>query len=180
MRTSKRTFKQSITEGFSYNQFKKNLLKSTLIAAVFATIYASSFLFLGEFLNLKTIASELGRSAAINTSNILVIGAYIILINSLLEEFFWRGFVFKELSAVTSLWLAHLISGIAFALHHVMFYYNWFNPAWVVLFSVALTLFTLFMNTIVKKYRDLYTCWYIHAIVDVVQIGIALKVFNML
>ena len=42
------------------------------------------------------------------------------LFHSLLEEYYWRWFVFRQLERLIPLWPAIILSGIAFTLHHIV------------------------------------------------------------
>lgn len=175
----KKSFKKIYQEQFSLTTFKKiwkNMLLLGIIAAIF---YLGAFFILKGFLDHSLITERLQTFASINTTNILFIGIYIILINSLLEEFFWRGFLFKKLKENVGK-SGYLISGLAFSFHHVMFYYNWFTLPFFLIVTAGLTLYAICMNLIYNKYKDLYSCWLIHGITDTAQILIALMIFGII
>ena len=145
-----------------------------------ALIYFSAYFIFRNYLNLEFIGNNLNELASIDATNIIFIGLYIIFINSLLEEFFWRGFIFKETSNLINAPLTYLITGIAFSFHHVMFYYTWFSFPFLSLVTIGLIGFAMIVNFIFQKYNDLYSCWLIHGMVDIVQIVIALMIFNVI
>ncbi len=142
-----------------------------------ALIYFLAFLAFKDFISLGEITSGLKDSISLNTTNLIFIGAYIIFINSLLEEYFWRGFVFKKLFSSIKPLQAYLFSGIAFSFHHVMFYYNWFSPLFFILVTLGLVFYAMIMNFIFQKYKDLFSCWFIHIFADIAQIGIGFFIF---
>ena len=176
----KKKFKEALTEHFSLSAFKKNILKAFGIGIAFIAIYLSTFYLFKDHLNLDNTIAQLNEMASINVSNILAIGLYIIVLNSLLEEFFWRGFLFDKLFTTIRPWLAYLITGIAFSFHHMVFYYNWFEPVYLVIITVGLSIYAMLMNLIFAKTKDLFTCWLVHACADIAQIFIALKLFQLL
>lgn len=171
------SLRRAITENFSFKIFKKNLSKTLAISLLLMLIFFGAYL---VFKNVITLDKILQNIKIANASNIIFIGIFIILINSILEEFFWRGFIFKELSSSTNIWLAYLVSGIAFSFHHIIFYYNWFTPFFFVLITVGLIAFATIMNFIFQKYKDLFSCWLIHAAGNVVQIYLALLIFGLI
>ncbi len=144
-----------------------------------AIVYLGTFFLFKGFLDITTITEKLQTLASINTTNIIFIGIYIILINSLLEEFFWRGFLFKKLKENLGN-SSYFISGIAFSFHHVMFFYDWFTLPFFLIVTGGLTIYAIRMNYIFNKYKDLYSCWLIHGIVDIAQILIALMIFRII
>ena len=148
------------------------------IGAVFGAVQLIAYFFLKEHLLSENLVAELNGYVSIDAGNILFVGLYIIVFNSLMEEFFWRGFMFKELRGLTNSWIAHACTGIAFPAYHIMFCCNWFSTAIIVLVITAMVGFTILMNLVFRKYKDLFSCWLIHVLVNTVQIIVALKIFS--
>ena len=180
MWSEKKSLKQALFQNFSFATFKKNIWRLTLLGIFLSGIYLTSFFVFKNFLDISTITSKLNSLININLTNLIFIGLYIIIFNSLLEEYFWRGFLFAKLDKILKPWQAYLITGIAFSFHHVMFYYNWFNLGFFVLVTFGLTFYALIMNYIFKKYQDLFSCWYVHIFADIAQIFIAFKIFELI
>jgi membrane protease YdiL (CAAX protease family) len=180
MWSEKKKLKQSLTENFHFIIFKKNIGKLTLLGIFLASIYLASFFIFRNFLDLATITEKLKDLININLTNLIFIGLYIIILNSVLEEYFWRGFLFKHLKNLIKPWQAYLITGLAFSFHHVMFYYNWFNLGFFLLATFGLTAYALIVNYVFHKYQDLFSCWYVHMFADVAQIFIAFKIFGII
>ncbi|PIZ95495.1 MAG: hypothetical protein COX80_04345 [Candidatus Magasanikbacteria bacterium CG_4_10_14_0_2_um_filter_33_14] len=178
--SEKKTLKKSLTENFHFSTFKKNIGILTLIGISLAGIYLASFFIFQNFLDLNTITEKLKNLINITLTNLIFIGLYIIVLNSLLEEYFWRGFLFNNLEKFIKPWQAYLITGIAFSFHHVMFYYNWFNVGFFILVTFGLTAYAIIVSYVFKRYQDLFSCWYIHIFADLAQIFIAFKIFGLL
>lgn len=89
-------------------------------------------------------------------------------IHSLLEEYYWRWFVFGRLDRW--LWPAAAIgiSGVAFAAHHVLVlqkYFGWDSPlTW--LFAAAVAIGGAAWAGLYRYSGSLYAPWLSHAIVD--------------
>jgi len=180
MWSEKKSLKQALFQNFSFATFKKNIWRLTLLGIFLSGIYLTSFFVFKNFLDISTITSKLNSLININLTNLIFIGLYIIIFNSLLEEYFWRGFLFAKLDKILKSWQAYLITGIAFSFHHVMFYYNWFNLGFFLLVTFGLTVYALIMNYVFKKYQDLFSCWYVHIFADIAQIFIAFKIFELI
>lgn len=177
----RKTWKQAITHDFSFVKFKKSIMHALGWGLLFSAIYASAFFLFKDILPMQEIIAQLNNAAAITAANIIWIGLYIIVINSVLEEFFWRGFFFNEVHNLCGWFLGYVITGIGFTLYHVVYFYQWFLEGWLFALAViGLFGYSLFMCMIFQKYRDLFTCWVIHAFVDVVQISIALMIFGII
>src|SRR3989338_10118390 len=176
-----KSWKTAITHDFSFVKFKKSITHALGWGLLFSAMYAGAFLLFKDFLPIDEIVAQLNNAAAITTANIVWIGLYIIFINSLLEEFFWLGFFFDEVHTLCGWFVGYILTGIGFTLYHVVYFYQWFSyPALFALACIGLFCYSLFMCMIFQKYCDLFTCWIIHALVDVVQIGIALYLFGIL
>lgn len=176
----KKSWRNALVEGFSLANFRKYFSHALGCGILFAALYGSAFFLFKNMLSGALITSTLETFASITPTNILFIGLYIIVVNSLLEEFFWRGFFFNELHTLYGWFVAYVLTGIGFSLYHVAFFYSWFSFYFVLLATTGLFVYSLFMCMLFQKYQDLFTCWLIHAIVDIVQIGIALWLFEML
>jgi len=176
----KKSLKNVMLEGFKFEIFKHNFWKMFGVGILLSTIYFSAYFIFKGYLNIDFIGNNLDQLASINASNIIFIGIYIIFFNSILEEFFWRGFIFKETNNLLSPTLTYLITATAFSFHHVMFYYTWFSFPFLSIVTIGLIGFALIMNFIFQKYNDLFSCWLIHGMVDTIQIIIALMIFKII
>lgn len=173
----KETVKQALFKDFSFETFKKNFLKLFSLGLVLAFIYYLSFNIFKDFIDIQGITEKINELASINLQNIIFIGLYIIIFNSILEEYFWRAFIFEEFhKRIKPVW-AYIISATAFSFHHVVFFYNWFSPTFFIFVTIGLIAYALIMNFVWNKYRELFSCWLPHAMVDVVQIYIGFLVF---
>lgn len=175
----KKRFRESLFEGFSSEIFKKNILIVSGIGMGLAAVYLTTYLLLGQSLRMEAIVSQLNQLASINRTNIFFIGLYLILFNSILEEFFWRGFLFKELRELIGPWTAHALTAIGFSLHHIVFFFYWFDLPFLMLATLGLIAFALVMNLVFERY-DLFSCWFIHAFADIIQVFIAFRIFGII
>ena len=166
----KRSFKRSVTEGFKWKQFKRNFLPTLGLSVLFAGIFLSAFLIFKGYLNFDSMIYNLKELVGVDKSNILYIGAYVIFLNSVLEEYFWRGFMFKELKSVGAV-TAYVLTGLGFALHHVMLIYAWFSWPYIIVMALGLAGFGMVMNWVYERY-GLFSCWFIHLVQDVVMVSI--------
>jgi len=88
--------------------------------------------------------------------------------HSLLEEYYWRWFVFRQLSRWTSLPVAIAISSLGFAAHHVLvlqLYFGWTSPlTW--LCSAGVVVGGAAWAWLYHRSGSLYAPWLSHALVD--------------
>ncbi len=96
------------------------------------------------------------------------LGVFYSLFHSLLEEYYWRWFVFARLRTLTKLPTAVVVSSVGFTAHHVIVlatYFGWSSPFSYV-FSAAVCIGGAFWAWSYHRSRSLYAPWLSHAIVD--------------
>ena len=141
---------------FSFN--KKSIGISIILGiSLFAFILGAYFL-LGSFFDLSAITAALNDSMGVNSGNFGFVAIYIALINTLLEEFFFRGFLFLKLKEKH----AGIFSALLFSLYHVAIMVGWFDIFLFALVLVALFIAGLIFNSIDKKFASIYPSYFIH------------------
>ncbi len=158
----------------------KDFLKSLMLAlGIYMGIMASYFI-LRNFIDLNNIQSILSSNLNISKRNFIYVALYISFINSLLEEFFFRGFIFLNLNESMARWKAYGISAFAFSIYHVAILSNWFNP---MLFVVALNgLFVggIIFNWLNEKTNNIYNSWLVHMFANFAINTVGLMMYNII
>lgn len=141
----------------------KNSVKLAILLglAVFFTIILG-YSILKNFIDFSAIASNLESGVGVTAENFLYVSLYISFINSLLEEFFFRGFAFLTLKKLTNRKFAYNFSALSFALYHIAMMIGWFE-----VYILALAIFGLYVsgmvfNFIDEKCENIYPSWLIH------------------
>jgi len=127
---------------------------------VYALVLGGYFL-VAPFFDFSAIAGNLTQNAGVNADNFLFVALYISFVNSMLEEFFFRGFLFMNLKAISRR-LAYLFSSIAFALYHIAIMLGWFSPGLFALILVGLTVGGLLFNYLNERLGTIYGSWLVH------------------
>jgi membrane protease YdiL (CAAX protease family) len=98
----------------------------------------------------------------------IAVGVFYSLIHSLLEEYYWRWFVFGQLRELTRLVPAIVISSLGFMAHHVLVigtYFGFFSPAtW--LFSLCVAIGGGVWAWLYNRTGSLLGPWVSHLFVD--------------
>ena len=133
----------------------------SLGAAVYVIILGSYFVFRNVF-DFSALTTSLGETTGVNKSNFIWVAIYISFINSLLEEFFFRGFAFITLKKFTTRKFAYIFSSLSFALYHIAMMIGWFGVP--VIFISLLGLFAggLIFNKFDEKNENIYLSWLTH------------------
>lgn len=98
----------------------------------------------------------------------LVMAAFYAIVHSLLEEYYWRWFVFGQLRTKCSVGLAVILSSVGFMTHHVLvlsIYFGWHSPA-TALFSVSVAIGGAYWAWLYHRSGSLYAPWISHCLVD--------------
>jgi membrane protease YdiL (CAAX protease family) len=89
-------------------------------------------------------------------------------IHSGLEEYYWRWFVFGQLSELVRLPAAVIVSSLGFTAHHVLLlgtFFGWHSPlTW--LFSLAIMVGGFAWAMIYHRFGSIYPVWIGHLLVD--------------
>jgi uncharacterized protein len=87
--------------------------------------------------------------------------------NSLMEEYYWRWFVFGTLRRQCGFVFSTMLCSIAFGAHHFVVLSQYFPPLWTILFGSAVVLGGMFWCFLYEKQKTIWGSWISHVIVDV-------------
>ncbi|MCA9222135.1 MAG: CPBP family intramembrane metalloprotease [Planctomycetales bacterium] len=111
------------------------------------------------------------KLSGIGVSSVLVyavIGVFYSLAHSLLEEYYWRWFVFRRLTCHTSLAMAIGVSSLGFMAHHVLvlatYFGFWSFATWF--FSLSIAVGGAVWAWLYYRSRSLLGPWLSHLLVD--------------
>ena len=105
----------------------------------------------------------------INTAaKFFLLAGFYSLFHSLLEEYYWRWFVYHQLRKLVPMSWAVLVSGLAFMLHHVVVLREFFHEApWLVaLLSGAIAVGGFFWAWLFERSGSIFDSWLSHLLID--------------
>lgn len=141
---------------------RKDFLVALLLGfGVFGVILAAYFIFRNVF-DFSGITGQLTGDVGVTKDNFVFVAIYISLVNSLLEEFFFRGFAFLTLKNKLPRWLAYAFSSGLFAFYHVGMTAGWFSPILYILAMVGLFIGGCIFNFLNEKCQNIYPSWLVH------------------
>lgn len=152
------------------NPFRLRL--SYALGIMVIIVLVVTYLIVKPMINLDVLIADFELKYKINKSNILLYGLYFAFVNSLLEEFFFRGFMFLGLKKLKMKKSAYFISSIAFSIYHIGNIQNWFH---IGIFFLAT--FGLFVGGIIFDYLDdrqntFFNSWFVHICADLAIVWI--------
>lgn len=141
---------------------KKGIGKAIVLGiGVFAVILGGYLLLRGVF-DFSQITGALGENAGVKKENFVFVSLYISFVNSLLEEFFFRGFAFLTLKRISGEKFAYFFSAAAFAVYHVAMMVGWFSPLVFAIVMAGLFAGGLIFNYLNSKSGNVYPSWIVH------------------
>jgi len=141
---------------------KRGFLTALVLGlGVYGVILGGYFL-VRQWFDFSAIAGKLTENAGVTKENFLAVSLYLSFANSLLEEFFFRGFVFSNLKKYAGRGLAYWFSAVAFAVYHVAMMLGWFSPALFLLVLAGLTLGGLIFDWLNERMGTVYISWLVH------------------
>lgn len=162
----------------SFERNRKEFKPVILVSIFVFFVIMVAFLILNSFISFDTIQNDFKNRMQISTSQFMWAGIYTIFINALIEEIFFRGFIFMNLLKENRL-LAYLISAGLFAVYHMAIFKTWFS---LPIFS--LIMFGLFIGGVifcyfVEKTNSFLASYMIHVSADLAIVLIGIRVLGI-
>ena len=130
-------------------------------AAVYAVVLAAYFALRGVF-DFSALTAALTAQTGVTRGNFLFVALYISFVNSLLEEFFFRGFAFLTLRRFSTDRFAYAFSALTFALYHLAMMQGWFSK-WVALLALlGLAAGGFIFDRVDEPDGCIYRSWLVH------------------
>lgn len=99
----------------------------------------------------------------------VVLAAFVVAAHSLLEEYYWRWFVFGKLRTLIALWPAVVLSSLAFMAHHVVVLYVYLpGRFWTAAlpFSLGIAIGGAVWAWLYERSGSLWPSWLSHLLID--------------
>lgn len=167
--------RSNIVEEFNFGKPSKRELTIAIISAVVILVGTFGGYYVLQFMFDPTTTIEGLEEIGVSVHNVLFWGLYLSLVNSLVEEFFFRGFIYNAIE-MRSRRLAVIISGLLFSLYHGLLFYSIF--AW---YTVIFTLAGLFIIGAFLAYINRYGKGFINSYIIHIfaNIGCVLVLLHM-
>lgn len=136
-------------------------LASILCVLVYAVIFGG-YLLLKDVFDFSAITGALTKNIGVTGENFIFVSLYISFVNSLLEEFFFRGFAFITLKRITGRKFAYLFSASVFAVYHIAMMIGWFKFDVFLIIMAGLFAGGLIFNYLNERSATIYPSWLVH------------------
>ena len=109
---------------------------------------------------------------SVTAKTVLLIAPFTIVVNSLLEEFFYRGFSFGLLVKKNTI-IGYLLPAAVYTVQHVLFFREWLDPIPFIIATGGLFVFALILAKVYSATKTIVAPWIIHIFGDIAMMGIA-------
>lgn len=142
---------------------KKTGIKSAVLLSVFVyVIIMCGYLLVRNIFDFSAITGALTQNIGVTGENFVFVSLYISFVNSLLEEFFFRGFAFLTIKRITGRKFAYLFSAAVFAVYHIAMMIGWFKADVFLIVLAGLFAGGLIFNYLNEKSSTIYPSWLVH------------------
>lgn len=143
--------------------FNKGSIKMSFFLGVAVYIFIlGAYFILGPYFDFSKVTLALQNNVGVNKNNFVFVAIYISFINSLLEEFFFRGISFLNLRDVLGKKAAYLFSAAIFAFYHIAIMTSWFSPILFIILISSLFVAGLIFDWLDEKNGNIYVSWMVH------------------
>ncbi len=159
---------------------KKEVIRVLGLAVLVYLLILVGFFLIKDFIDLNQIKQNLLTKEKITPQNFLFVSIYISLINSFLEEMFFRGFIFAKSIKFNQRKLGYYFSSILFSLYHVSIMDSWFSPILLVLLICGLFVVGVFFNYLLEKTKSFLSPWLIHSFANLAINTIGFRMLGLI
>ncbi|MBR4123591.1 MAG: CPBP family intramembrane metalloprotease [Clostridia bacterium] len=161
--------------------FKKSgILKAFLLGVGVYSVIVGGFLITRNIIDYSNVTSNLTEGMGITADNFLYVSIYISLMNSFLEEFFFRGFGFITLKKYTTRKVAYIFSSVLFAIYHVGMLVGMFGFGTLLLLLFGLIIGGCIFNFLNELNDNVYSSWFVHMFANFAINTVAFILFGIL
>lgn len=156
---NKEDFKQ-FKELFAFK--KTGFVKALLLALGVYGVIVGGYFATRNIIDYSNVTSSLTDGMGITADNFIYVALYISLMNSFLEEFFFRGFGFITLKKHTNRKFAYIFSSAMFAFYHAGMLWGMFGAGALILIFIGLVAGGCIFSYLNESNDNIYPSWFVH------------------
>jgi len=141
---------------------KSSVLFSLLLCIPVYAVITGGYFLLKDVFDFSNITTSLTGNIGVSKENFVFVAIYISFANSLLEEFFFRGFAFLSLKNHADRAFAHAFSAGMFAVYHIAMMTGWFSVWLYAIIIAGLFAGGIIFNLLNERTECIYTSWFVH------------------
>lgn len=143
-------------------------------------VIIGGYFLIDKFYDLDAVILERTSQGGVSAENFLYVSIYIALVNSMLEEFFFRGYAFLNMKTLTSRRFAYILSAALFAIYH----FGMLGAGATIMVSLAalvlLFISGIILNALNEASGSILTSWLLHMCANLAINFVGFYVFGMI
>lgn len=159
---------------------KKDILKSISIGIPIYLFIVIGYFLTKNIIDYSNVAPNLNNSMGITSNNYIYVALYIPLLNSFLEEFFFRGYSFITLKKNTSRKFAYIFSSTLFSIYHIGMLLGSFSLVVIILLLLGIFLAGTIFNYLNESNDNIYVSWLVHMFANFAMVTVGFILFEIL
>lgn len=173
-------FWHHVLEGHLTFLFDRKYLTMMLAACVVVVLsLLGVFVLVNAFIDIGAISDDFSNRMKIGRSTIVFAAVYTSVVNSLIEEYFFRGMLFLGLKKLGHRQVGYCLSSLFFALYHVTIFLQWFSWPIMLLALIGLVIGGLIFAWFADRTDSLISSWLIHITADALLMVLGLFVLGI-
>lgn len=140
--------------------------------AIAGIIFGAWWLLAKDAIDPQIMRDALEPTGLLSPKVYLGAAAYWILVNSVLEEYVYRWFIYSRARKLMGTWAAVAFAGLAFMVHHTLALNAWFDWWITALASLGIFIGGVLWSYLYERYGTIWVPYISHAIVDVAVFGL--------
>jgi len=166
---------------FSAIIFKgKTIIHSLLFGFAIYIFILIAFTLVQPFLSFDSIRSSLLNNVNVTQENFIYVALYISIINSWIEEFYFRGFGVFNVKPILGKMKTYLLSSMLFAIYHIGIVGDWAHPILVVISIIGLFFVGIFFILLNERNGNFISSWMVHMFANLAINTIGLHMFGII
>lgn len=141
---------------------KKGIILACVFAVLVYVVILGGYLLLKDIFDFSAITGNLSENIGVTGENFIFVSLYISFINSLLEEFFFRGFAFINLKRIIGRKFAYWFSAGVFSIYHIAMMIGWFKLNVFLVVMAGLFAGGIIFNFLNERSETVYPSWLVH------------------
>lgn len=161
--------KYSIKKGLKllgFKNFKKTWLKGLVLGFIFFLSIYLFFSLLNKYLLEKSQIDLLMKEWGFNKNSVFILLSIMIFANSILEEIYWRGYIFYRCHLKMKINNVLLFTAFFYSSYHFITTHNLFSILYGIIFTGVIFLTGLFWGYVRDKYKSIYVPLISHLLAD--------------
>jgi CAAX protease family protein len=148
---------------------RRGMLAACVSGSIIFNIIAAAYFVIGRNWIDPGFVRDKAFEVGLKTPAIYILGAiYWCTVNSSLEEYTWRWFVFTRCETLMPRWPAVIASGLFFTLHHIVALNVYFDWRVTVLATLGVFVGGATWSWLYLRYRNIWAAYVSHVFADVV------------